>query len=474
MATKPTVSTEWATTLVANGLNNTNNKIPSTASQKLAGFGFPEPPPRNILNYFMGSTHEWKDYFEQATDELGVAGVALAALVALTAAALAANSSIDAGTYKSYTDAAQAITDGYILANFQEVSRTGEANLFAAISTLFGKGNGTSTFNVPNLPPVLEPSTGWTDDYFPLAKTGDGSLTSNPDVDHVNDFMWYLGNGTTVKRYNLSTLPSTTTDYNYGAIWGQPTHLTVDTFNTRVFVSTKSSIENNQDIIQALDYGASETVFSNLVDTSTATGVGVERVLTMMADKSTGDLYCILELTTAAISGGRDQYEIWYGTGNGAASWTFLAVMPGGASVNPEQVHLAIDVATDQIIVSDDGLKITYMSALTSISFTSVAWNFGVNTFIRAIHIDPNNSQHIVFVTDAAIGYVYIWDGTAYQLSTTITSGTNPLYWGAVLSYIGDHYLVDPYENSSLGTEQFYKMTAVSNSNPGIFWYIKT
>lgn len=47
--------------------------------------------------------------------------------------------------------AANAIANGYIACGGQEVSRTTEARLFGVIGTLHGVGNGTTTFNVPDL-----------------------------------------------------------------------------------------------------------------------------------------------------------------------------------------------------------------------------------------------------------------------------------------------------------------------------------
>lgn len=64
MATKPTVSTEWATQSVANGVNSTNNKVESTSSHKAYGVTFPEPPGRNHFNYWMNAVDQWFTYFE--------------------------------------------------------------------------------------------------------------------------------------------------------------------------------------------------------------------------------------------------------------------------------------------------------------------------------------------------------------------------------------------------------------------------
>lgn len=45
----------------------------------------------------------------------------------------------------------KSIPDGWLLCNGANVSRTTYANLFAAIGTNFGSGNGSTTFTLPNL-----------------------------------------------------------------------------------------------------------------------------------------------------------------------------------------------------------------------------------------------------------------------------------------------------------------------------------
>jgi phage-related tail fiber protein len=47
--------------------------------------------------------------------------------------------------------AANSTPGGYLLCNGAAVSRTTYAELFAAIGTLYGAGDGVSTFNLPNL-----------------------------------------------------------------------------------------------------------------------------------------------------------------------------------------------------------------------------------------------------------------------------------------------------------------------------------
>ena len=53
-----------------------------------------------------------------------------------------------------------AIPSGYLLCNGQAVSRTTYAELFAVIGTAFGKGNESTTFNVPDLREAVPKGTG--------------------------------------------------------------------------------------------------------------------------------------------------------------------------------------------------------------------------------------------------------------------------------------------------------------------------
>ena len=61
----------------------------------------------------------------------------------------ATSPSVLAGTILPF--AGTAVPDGYLLCNGAEVSRTDYANLFAAIGTKYGAGDGSTTFAVPNL-----------------------------------------------------------------------------------------------------------------------------------------------------------------------------------------------------------------------------------------------------------------------------------------------------------------------------------
>jgi microcystin-dependent protein len=67
--------------------------------------------------------------------------------------------------------------DGYLLCNGSAISRTTYADLFGVIGTLYGAGDGTATFNLPNMkgrvPVGLDPSD---TDFDTLGKTGGHKL----------------------------------------------------------------------------------------------------------------------------------------------------------------------------------------------------------------------------------------------------------------------------------------------------------
>ena len=70
MATKPLVSTEWATQVTtAGGSGNINKDEPT---QAFKDFGQPEASPvdRQSLNYELNALDQWRAYFEVATDDL--------------------------------------------------------------------------------------------------------------------------------------------------------------------------------------------------------------------------------------------------------------------------------------------------------------------------------------------------------------------------------------------------------------------
>lgn len=64
-----------------------------------------------------------------------------------------------------------AVPAGYLVANGQAVDRTTYANLYAVYQDTFGAGNGTTTFNLPNMQSRFALGTGAAG-LYPVASTG--------------------------------------------------------------------------------------------------------------------------------------------------------------------------------------------------------------------------------------------------------------------------------------------------------------
>lgn len=76
------------------------------------------------------------------------------------------SSGVPSGSITAFGGSSTSVPVGWLLCSGQEVSRTTYSDLFAVIGTIYGSGNGSTTFNVPDLrnrfPVGLGPST-WSD-----------------------------------------------------------------------------------------------------------------------------------------------------------------------------------------------------------------------------------------------------------------------------------------------------------------------
>ena len=94
----------------------------------------------------------------------------------------------EVGQIKPWTKAAA--PTGYLLCNGAAVSRTTYADLFAVIAATYGAGDGSSTFNVPNLAGKMP--QGYDSSNYAVAATGGAntvtvSLTNNQAVGLTNN-----------------------------------------------------------------------------------------------------------------------------------------------------------------------------------------------------------------------------------------------------------------------------------------------
>lgn len=83
--------------------------------------------------------------------------------------------------------AGSAAPSGWLLCTGQEISRTTYAELFTTIGSVYGSGDGTTTFNVPNLKERIPTGVSTATDYL-LGKTG-GAKTK--DMGHTHRYDHY-------------------------------------------------------------------------------------------------------------------------------------------------------------------------------------------------------------------------------------------------------------------------------------------
>ena len=105
----------------------------------------------------------------------------------LCAAGQQRNKAVPAGTLLPF--AGTAVPDGYLLCNGAEVSRADYANLFAAIGTKWGEGDGSTTFTLPNFNDRFIEGTTDTE------KVGQYLEAGAPNITGTSSKILYLGQG---------------------------------------------------------------------------------------------------------------------------------------------------------------------------------------------------------------------------------------------------------------------------------------
>ena len=105
---------------------------------------------------------------------------------------------------------------GYLLCNGQAVSRTTYASLFAVIGTTYGAGDGSTTFNVPNLSgrTVIGTSSS-----YALASTGGAESHVHATKNHTLTVAEMPKHSHKIAFYN-SSWTDTQTNYSDTVAWG--------------------------------------------------------------------------------------------------------------------------------------------------------------------------------------------------------------------------------------------------------------
>lgn len=158
--------------------------------------------------------------------------------IATTAFAVTAASSVaPTGEIKMWSTSSA--PTGFLLCNGSAVSRTIYADLFAVISTTFGSGDGTTTFNVPNFKNRMPIGAG---DLYSLAGTGgskDATLVSHTHT--VTD----------PGHAHANVVTSSDANSRYDGISGSPLvnqSNDTDTATTGISLSTEGSSATNANL----------------------------------------------------------------------------------------------------------------------------------------------------------------------------------------------------------------------------------
>lgn len=125
---KPDKLPRWATEFINNGPNHTPNVQEPPEAKKDFGWNFLEKPPRQWVNWLALKAYQWLLWSEESIDELYML--------------------IPPGVMVDY--AGINIPSGWLGCDGSEVSRTTYAALFTEIGTIWGAGDGSTTFNLPD------------------------------------------------------------------------------------------------------------------------------------------------------------------------------------------------------------------------------------------------------------------------------------------------------------------------------------
>lgn len=132
------------------------------------------------------------------------------------------NSILAPGTIEVYSK--NTAPSGYLLCNGQAVSRTTYANLFAVIGTTYGAGNGSTTFNVPNLSGKLPIGTS---SSHAFASTGGATTHTHSTAGHAITIAELPKHSHQLAFYSSSWTDKTVDSYMDTVQWGAYTKTNV-------------------------------------------------------------------------------------------------------------------------------------------------------------------------------------------------------------------------------------------------------
>ncbi len=160
MATRPTSPPTFA--YLDENLPNTGgvNKLRPPVEVLEVGYDYLQKPPAEEFNWLLNNHGQWIQYLDELTRDQGITEVAStteAEQGTATDVLMTPATTLDSIKYNAvppgnvqYT-ARTTAPSGWLYCNGSAVSRTTYDRLFSAIGTTFGAGDGSTTFNLPDL-----------------------------------------------------------------------------------------------------------------------------------------------------------------------------------------------------------------------------------------------------------------------------------------------------------------------------------
>ncbi len=134
-------------------INATNLVEPQSTNQsdgwQVDANGIPQKPPFQFHNYMWHTQYKWLEYLD--AEKALIQGDS--AKIFKVADAVNANEAVAFGQFTGYVlpFATSTVPNGFLECNGAVLSRTTYADLFTVLGTTYGAGDGTTTFNIPDL-----------------------------------------------------------------------------------------------------------------------------------------------------------------------------------------------------------------------------------------------------------------------------------------------------------------------------------
>jgi microcystin-dependent protein len=125
---------------------------------------------------------------------------------------------------------------GFLVCDGSSISRTTYAILFTTIGTTYGAGNGSTTFNIPDLRGAVPRGTGTSSGYTQNITVTLGTKQNDAFGSHNH------GGGSHSHTYNDNEMTSYASPLVTGGSWG-PINATYNTSNSGIIISTQGENE---------------------------------------------------------------------------------------------------------------------------------------------------------------------------------------------------------------------------------------